>query len=223
MSAELLMKVIPLVLGLAGLWFGLWQYRAAQTWKRLEFAAGIIEKTNSDPDLRLAITFLDWRQRDAPIPDRFVGVEGKREILRHTHAAMASAFDLQNRERVPETDDLDLKVSELTLDRIVYVDVFDRLFQYLEQVDSFVDIGLVRSKDVLPLSYWADRVCRMSIGGRKVFQDYLAHYQYSGVLCLADRYRRDSRTLLGGDVDSLPAHTADLSGRRRNANADHTS
>lgn len=176
---------------LAGLWFGLWQYREAQRWKKLEFAASVLDRLHADPGLRLAITLLDWRLRDIPIPDRYIDAGGAKKYFCHSHQLMSSAFDLNNRERLAETDDLDLKLSELTLERMVYVDTFDHFFQYLEQVNVFVDMGLVRSKDVFALSYWANRVCQMRIGDRLAFCDYLTHYEYDGVYRLARAYSRD--------------------------------
>lgn len=192
MNFEETLKIVTAMVGVAGLWFGLLQYRSAQTWKRLEFAASVLNKINSDPDLRLAITFLDWRQRDFVLPERYLSLASKMRTFRHDHKQMAEAFDLRNREFLTETGDLDLKLSELTLERILYVDVFDRLFEYLEQVHAFINMGLIKLEDVVLVNYWANRVYEIQVSDRYIFREYLAHYKYKGVLALVNQHVRPS-------------------------------
>lgn len=45
---------------IAGFFFGLYQYRKAQKWKRLEFAAGQLQRLTTEPDLVLAMMFLEY-------------------------------------------------------------------------------------------------------------------------------------------------------------------
>src|SRR5204863_9581854 len=65
---------------------GLWQYRRAQLWKRLEFVAAEISSFNSDWRARNAMLMLDWGSRKlALFPEQDVS-EGRevfvdRELL----------------------------------------------------------------------------------------------------------------------------------------------
>lgn len=177
-------------IALCGLIFGLWQYRNAQNWKRMEYAAGLVSKLNSDPDLRLAITLLDWRYGDFGVPERFLplAVDHERKSFHHTHQALAQAFDLRRRERLSETGDLDLKAENINLENIIYVDVFDRLFEYLSMINSFVQLGLINIEDIELLDYWVRRVSEFTVDGRKIFLEYLKHYEYDGVYDLMRRF-----------------------------------
>lgn len=101
---------------------------------------------------------------------------------------MADAFDLRNREPLSETGDIDLKLDKLTPERILYVDVFDRFFEYLEQLYALVRNHLVEFKDMVPVNYWANRVYQIQVDGHYVFQEYLKHYEYKGVLALVEQW-----------------------------------
>lgn len=147
----------------------------------MEYAASIIDKINTDEDLRLALTFLDWREREILIPPRFVPTK---ECLsfRHTHALMAEAFKLENREVLEETGMLDLKIQYLKTEYFVYVDVFDRFFDYLEQINQCMNMGIIKRQDVERLNYWADRIYKMKFDSKPIFKDYLHYFGYDGVL-----------------------------------------
>lgn len=174
-------------IALAGLWFGLWQYRAAQGWKRMEYVASVLDKINTDEDLRLALTFLDWREREILIPSRFAPTK-ERFSFRHTHALMSEAFKLKNREISKETGMIDLNSEYLKTEYIIYVEIFDRFFDYLEQVNQCVNMGLIKRDDVERLNYWADRIYRMKYRSEPVFRDYLEYFGYHGVLSFVTQH-----------------------------------
>lgn len=172
---------VSIFVALAGLWFGLMQYRLAQRWKRMEYAASIIDQINTDEDLKLALTFLDWRERDIVIPGRF-GPTEEFFSFRHSHARMAEAFKLENREISADTGMVDLKAEYLKTEYIIYVEIFDRFFDYLEQVNQCMNMGLIKRDDLERLNYWADRIFRMRYDSKPIFKDYLQYFGYDGVL-----------------------------------------
>src|ERR1051325_2140414 len=47
---------------------GLWQYWRAQTWKRREFIASQMKDFEGDRRIQLAMTMLDWRDRELYFP-----------------------------------------------------------------------------------------------------------------------------------------------------------
>lgn len=184
MEIETAFRGISIILGLGALWFGLFQYRAANTWKRIEYTASVLDKINSDPDLRLAITFLDWREREISIPSRFTPTDPQKSFT-HTHAKLAQAFDLDSREKLEETGQLDLKKEFLTPEFIMYVEIFDRFFDYMVQLDQFIKNGLVAREDVQIINYWAKRVNDLKFNGKPIFENYLEYYNYKSVIDLA--------------------------------------
>jgi hypothetical protein len=87
--------------------------------------------------------------------------------------------------QVPGGGREDLRKDLLTVENVVYVGVFDRLFEYLEQVQAFIELGLIDREDVVLVSWWAEKVCRLTVDGKPVFRDYLARYDYTRVFELA--------------------------------------
>jgi hypothetical protein len=137
----------------------------------------------------LAVNFLDWRQRDVRIPERFLANPREEEkYFQHTHSRMAEAFDLNNREQLTEHGDIDLKIEHLNIQNIVYVEVFDKFFSYLEQTNAFINMGLIKIQDVTLLNYLANRVYSLKVNGKPVFRGYIEHYKYSGVLDLINHH-----------------------------------
>lgn len=47
---------------------GLWQYAKAQRWKRREFIAAQVKEFESDKKIQLAMTMLDWNNRELYFP-----------------------------------------------------------------------------------------------------------------------------------------------------------
>lgn len=185
---ETILKYLPQIVSAIALVFAVIQYKAAQKWKRLEYAATVLSKINTDEDLILAVTFLDWRQRDICIPKRFLGNPEEDTFFKHTHLRMAEAFDLQNREKLNEHGDIDLKNDYSNTINFVYVETFDKFFSYLEQINSFINMGLIKIEDVSVLNYLANRIYSIKANGKPVFRDYLEHYRYDGVLNLINNH-----------------------------------
>lgn len=185
MNFEELIKIIPSSVTAIGLIVGLIQYRRAQVWKRMEFAASLVRRVASDNELTLAITFLDWRHRHFSTPEKYKVVSGGRLQFCHSHATMARVFSMSSREILPETGMLDLKQEEITLESMIYIDIFDRFFEYLEEVHSFIEMGLVKKADVKILSYWANRIVNIKYMESLIFVDYLEYYKLNGILALS--------------------------------------
>jgi hypothetical protein len=178
-------KIMSGVVAVIGLFIGLFQYQKAQIWKRKEFAASLIARIAKEDDLKLAITLLDWKARVLPIPSKYLEVSQGEKIFMHSHLSLASAFDLNNREYLPETNDIELKQNDITLLNIIYIDTFDRFFEFLEEVYAYVSIGIIRIEDISLLIYWADRIATLQFEGKQVFVEYLIHYHLHGVLKLS--------------------------------------
>lgn len=123
---------------IAGFFFGLYQYRQAQTWKRLEFAAGQIQRLTSDPDLVLAITFLEYSKMEIPLPEKYAKI-AKTDTFEHDSSQLS---------RMMEPD-----YFERTAEYFIYREAFMRLFEYLEQIYQFIDMKLIKATDVKGIAW----------------------------------------------------------------------
>jgi hypothetical protein len=118
---------------IAGFFVGLYQYRQAQRWKRLEFAAGQLQRLTSDPDLVLAITFLEYSKMTIPLPEKYREL-AKTDLFHHDSAKLS--------------ENMGLTFFESTAEYFIYREAFMRLFEYLEQLYQFIDMGLIKADDV---------------------------------------------------------------------------
>ncbi|MBW7843802.1 MAG: hypothetical protein H3C40_13860 [Ignavibacterium sp.] len=153
MNYDLNIDLVAFVIGYATFVFYLWQYIADRKWKRKQFAVEVMNKIKDDAEFRLAIAFIDWREREPLIPDRYITSDKQKKSFKHTNKEMALAFDMNLREKLPDTDSYDLKLDEYSIERMVYVDVFERFFQYLEDISSFIKIKLIKWEDVMTICY----------------------------------------------------------------------
>jgi hypothetical protein len=98
---------------------------------------------------------------------------------------------MANRETINETGRLDLKEEMISADSAVYIDIFGRLFEYFEEVYSFISIGLIRQRDVRLLEYWADMVVLLKHDNKYIFVEYLLYYEFFSVFILSGVIRSD--------------------------------
>ena len=71
MNAKELLDFLVSVIGIGGILFGVYQYRQAQKWKRLEFAANQLQRLTSVPELAVAYMFLNYSKRGVPLPEKY--------------------------------------------------------------------------------------------------------------------------------------------------------
>lgn len=137
MSAKELLDFLVSVIGIGGILFGVYQYRQAQKWKRLEFAANQLQRLSAVPELALASMFLSYSKRGVPLPENYWEYAGTK-VFEHDCETMYRIM-LTWYENKPEF--------------FIYGDAFDQLFEYLVQIYAFIDMKLIRASDVKSLSW----------------------------------------------------------------------
>jgi len=172
--AQTVMAIVGGLVGLGGLIFGLYQYAVAQKWKQAEFAAGQLLRLNTEPELYTCCLMLDWREREIVVPER-LRVRPDEERLHHSCENLREAMR-------PETEK-----HEFTWEEAICRELFDVFFTYLENINHFLDIGLIRRRHVAALRYWLEQVAQPRHCEEPVFEGFLKHYEYTGVLELMDR------------------------------------
>jgi hypothetical protein len=176
-------SVVGAVLGFGGLGFGLYQYYVAQKWKRAEFAAEQLEKLSSDPDLELCCKLLDWAVRISPVPERYASLTAEKTLV-HDWSIMREAM-------LPEEDSAQ---TQWGWQHMMYRDVFDKFFDYLERINHYISIRLISEKDVSSLSYWLRQIaCPRFLPSEEssLFVRFVERYGYDGVTQMMQRFRAE--------------------------------
>lgn len=137
MDAKELLQTLVSLVAVGGFLFGVLQYQQAQRWRRLEYAANQLQRLQSDADLVLATTFLDFSKRRVPLPERYWDYAGQR-VFQHDCQTLYRVMALRY-EDTPEF--------------FIYVEVFERLFGYLAQIYEFLDMRLLKASDVKALTW----------------------------------------------------------------------
>jgi hypothetical protein len=144
MNTKELLDFIVTVIGISGVLFGVYQYRQAQRWKRLEFAANQLQRIYAEPELVLATTFLDYSKRGVPLPESYWEYVGKK-VFEHDCKIMYQLMSSRYEEQI---------------EFFIYNDTIDRLFAYLDQIYAFIEMRLIQAKDVESLRWVLDDIDR---------------------------------------------------------------
>ena len=144
MDTKELIQILVSLVGIGGFLFGVLQYGQAQRWKRLEYAAGQLQRLQLDPDLALATAFLDSSERAVPLPAKYQVYKGE-PVFNHNCQVMYRKMALEY-ENTPEF--------------FIYADAFERLFEYLVQIYAFIDMKLIKAGDVKSLKWILEDLAR---------------------------------------------------------------
>jgi hypothetical protein len=164
-------------LGVPVLFFGIWQYRVAQRWKRNEFAASFLKELNSDPDLVACCNVLDYPKRCIVLAHQKTK-DDKPTILEHDRQKLPAAMAIS-----PPDDGF-------APEQIVYRDLFDRMCSYLSQVANACSQKLIAPTDVRPLHYWLERILDVhGLADSSVLAGFVKRY-HPGVIALAELFEK---------------------------------
>ncbi|MCX6595312.1 MAG: hypothetical protein NTV70_02975 [Acidobacteria bacterium] len=170
-----LIEVVKVVGGGMAFGLGLWQYRVAQSWKRMEFTAAEIAKFRADPMVRRVYLMLDWEARriDLGLPkegDNFPVIK---------HSLVASAL-------VPHSEK-----EKFTLAEAAIRDHFDVFLEYLCHFEAFVTAKLIQPDELRPyLEYWTKKLAGEDKISRELliqFWRFVDHYGYAAARNLVCR------------------------------------
>lgn len=176
------------LLGASGFAFGLYQYYRAQLWKKSEFAASQVQQLSDNPDLALCCVFLDWDVRRIPVPERY-SVFTEEKSFKHDWNNVLHAM-------IPED-----QKANFDWPLVLYRDVFDKFFIYLDRVNHYISIGLFEVEDVYNLKYWLDEIKSpryMKEENKNVFMKFIDFYGYVGVKRLMDKFESEEEKIRAG-------------------------
>ena len=181
------LKALAAPAAAAGFLFGVYQYFVAQKWKKAEFAANLLLRFHSDPDLDACCKILDWDKRTMLVPPNYQEI-AKASTFRHNWDNLTIAM-------APEID-----VERFTWQQMLYRDLFDKFFTYLAEINHFLKIKLIKKNQVATLRYWLKCIAKPRFSKGDVFGAFLEHYGYTGVTSLMKRFGIKQR---GGDREFL--------------------
>lgn len=184
------LELVGAAVALTALAFGLYQYYIAQKWKRAEFAAAQLQLLSSDEELDLCCKLLDWSGRVSAVPVKYQALTDAR-TFDHDWRVMKEAM-------LPEEDSARADWDwDWDWQHMMYRDMFDRFFSYLERIDHYISIDLISAGDVASLRYWIEQLERprfLPENEQSLFRTFVTRYGYSGVSNLSKRFAgRSSR------------------------------
>lgn len=173
------LQLLTLIGGLAAFAIGLGEYREEQRWKRLEYFTGMLQAVEAEPEVRGALTLLEYNQ--PRVCSREEAAEGPR-CFAATDSLLMAALDGTMRNRV-------LTPAE---HQVVYG--LDRLLTALDRLDYLQAQGFVAEEVRHPtVAYWisliGDRRNRARPAPvRAKVCEYVRFFEYDGALRLVARY-----------------------------------
>jgi hypothetical protein len=177
---DLTAKAMGAWIALGGFLFGVYQYYKAQRWKKAEFAAKELDKLIDDQVLSLACVFLDWEGRTLNTPDSYKEKAGS-PVFIHSWKVMENAM-------VGALEPPDGR-GGFFWQEVLYRDVFDRFFSYLDMLNHYLNIGLIEQKDISAIRYWLEQISGSRLANEKpVFNDFLVFFGYKGVIELFHKF-----------------------------------
>jgi hypothetical protein len=178
MEMQDIISIIGLTTGVAGLSFGLYQYYIGQKWKRSELAAELLEKFAYDEKIVTCCQVLDWSVRRISIPEDFYPVvdECSQNDTLHKKRTFVHSYEELHKALLPEQ-----VKGEFTMQQMIYRDLFDHLFTYLERINHYININLISISDVSGLEYWMRELSNPRFTDQPVFTSFIDTYEYDGV------------------------------------------
>lgn len=171
------LEVVAVLVALATLIVGVYQYSIAQKWKRTVFAAKQIEKLYSDAKLRAGLRIFEWEYRDFPMPKEY------RETYNET-------IIYHNWGKVEKALTADLNKNNYGQDSAIYLDILDRYFDFLEEVSHYEDINLFSINDLGNICYAANLIATNEYDTGQSVLKYLDENDYDGVPELIEKCKR---------------------------------
>jgi hypothetical protein len=75
---------------------------------------------------------------------------------------------------------------------MLYRDVFDHFFDYLERINHYIAIKLIFERDVSSLKWWLEQIAAPRFAPsdqRGMFLAFIRRYEYDGVLEMMGRFK----------------------------------
>jgi len=172
------------------------QYGRSRRWRAGDLAASLISQLETDEELAFACRVLDWGVGPLIVPQRYRPLlETVPADPKNATPAERGAVIQMDRELLARAVEPRLKIDPKAEPAgLIYRYCFDKFFSHLANVHRLVQTRQVKSKDLIPLKYWLERIARYEYPPRpmpkdQVFQPFLEHeaFGYRGVIFLGEK------------------------------------
>lgn len=185
MEIKDILTLTGVILTLLTLLKGIYEYKKAQTWKKLEFVAKEIKEFYNDLDNKRAMLLLDWNCIDIPVLDGELDTNPKRITIDDSIILTSLMHHSQKNNRpFNKTETLVRKI-------------FDQFFFKLGIFNQFINTGLILEKDIKPyLMYWIELIAKLDSRRKsneliKQIWIYINMYDNQDVIELCSRFGFD--------------------------------
>lgn len=166
-----ILAVIGTIIALSGFLFGLYQYTKAQRWKKLEYAAKLLQEMTIDEDIALALIFLEYSKRQVPLPDKYHKLAGD-SLFQHDSEKLSQMLEVGYWENTPEY--------------FIYRDTLNRLFRYLQQFQQFIEMKLIEPEEAYLVGWVLRRITNPDYIDKKTLHAYVQYFP--GVISLLQSF-----------------------------------
>jgi len=161
--------------GVVGFTVGIYRYYVSQLWKKSELASKLLNELANDERLSTCCTMLDYSRRKMVVPKQYQLLTTENVYI-HNYETIAKAMS-------HEAD-----IDTFNMVEVMYRDMFDYYFGYLERINHYIDIGLISAIDVSTVRYWLAQIAHPRFSKDQIFDGFLKGYGYIGVYELMDKY-----------------------------------
>lgn len=170
-----LTTIVSLVIGVAGLLFGIYQYFIGRRGKRIEYLDGLVKRLREEPLLKSATLLLDWETRDIKIGERTVDFDVR--MLPH---ALADHNTFENS-----------MIEGFNDDEVAIRDAFDAFFDFCSSVQYVVELGMVNHDDIFssPLAYYLNKILEKDGMTGEALTKYIRAYSFHKTNKLLEAYK----------------------------------
>jgi hypothetical protein len=176
---KLLTEWAKIVGAMAVFLIGLWQYSKAQKWKRREFIASHIKEFEGDRKIQLAMTMLDWNDRELYFPS-----EASRDPIpvRVDDGLLCGAL-------LPHEAANGYYPNEALIR-----DCIDHFLEMLVRLENFLEAKLIKLEELRPyISYWIRLVSGQMAGWHRpevhtLLLNYIQKYGFAGAGRLIEQF-----------------------------------
>jgi hypothetical protein len=169
-----------------GFALGYIQYKKGQRWKQSEFASREIDRLLSNEVLVLACQMLDWEHGKSKIPLKFKDTRNEDHDFKYSW----SIYERAMHDSIDGPDGRGYNEDE----RYCRV-IFDDLFTFINLLNHYVSVKLIKVEDIKPVEYWTDQIFDSELTDNKnIFTPYLKKFGYSGVIELHKRFKCANKT-----------------------------
>lgn len=179
---DLTLKAIAIVVSTVVIVKGIYEYKQAQRWKKLEFLSKEMKDFFNDFNVQRALVIIDWTSTKIELLKSEIGTEDK---LYFDDDLIFSALQTHKNSTTFSKEEFIIKK------------IFDQFFDKLSTLENYIESGLINTNDVLPyLNYYINILAnpknkRKSEKLRTQIWNYVDEYDFANVKSLC--YRKEFR------------------------------